>query len=125
MVDVPGQSSPGFPGGGTGYSGNRQWATGAGGGYTSVTRHLKDDEEELLMLAGSGGGGGCRDGVGGGDEEGNMEKTNIDEYSGRLGTHCQGGDKGRVVEHTNAHFTASMGSSYQGGSGSEYGAGGK
>ena len=55
MVDEVGQSRPGVPGGGIGYGGNKEWACGAGGGFTSVTRKTAFGVETLI-IAGAGGG---------------------------------------------------------------------
>lgn len=117
MVNVPGKSVGGYPGGGAGYGGNREWAGGAGGGYTCLSRKSAFGVEMILIAAG-GGGGGCRNGIGGGGlhgEDGLFEVEDLDIRNGRLGTQEAGGAPGAP---SLAHrIEATAGEQYQGGDG--------
>jgi hypothetical protein len=61
MIDEYAEVPGGAPGGGVGRAGNRMWAAGSGGGFSSISRKSAHGLE-LIVLAGAGGGAGALDG---------------------------------------------------------------
>ena len=123
MIEVVGVALGGEPGGGNGHGGNEQWAAGGGGGYSMVMRYTRAGSDVLLVASG-GGGGGSRDGVAGGGLEGELPGTRIDKRNGRMGTSEAGGKAGDSGEAALCSFPSEDGRPWQGGAGSQFGAGG-
>ena len=83
MADEYACAPGGFPGGGRGHSGNKSWACGGGGGYTSISRKGVRGVE-VVAVAGAGGGGGTRDGVPGGALHGEQPPSRVEVMRGLL-----------------------------------------
>ncbi|KAL4176344.1 hypothetical protein KRP22_001295 [Phytophthora ramorum] len=115
----------GFPGGGTGHSGNKESACGGGGGFTSIYRQGAYGIEYILVAAGGGGGGTCRNGGGGGNCKTRKPQEGDDIRCGRPGGDVAGGSAG-VCDEFNpiCKFVGTSGGSVQGGDGAEFGGGG-
>lgn len=124
MVNVIGTSRPGEPGGGVGHSGNREWACGAGGGMTTLSRSTAFGPE-VILIAGGGGGGGCRDGLAGSGLEGvNIPEDLTDARNGGTATTTEGGTPGQNLKYSDCTLEATAGELYQGGNGATFGGGG-
>eukprot|EP00595_Chromulina_sp_UTEXLB2642_P002328 CAMPEP_0196765016 /NCGR_PEP_ID=MMETSP1095-20130614/7395_1 /TAXON_ID=96789 ORGANISM="Chromulina nebulosa, Strain UTEXLB2642" /NCGR_SAMPLE_ID=MMETSP1095 /ASSEMBLY_ACC=CAM_ASM_000446 /LENGTH=1218 /DNA_ID=CAMNT_0042122169 /DNA_START=3024 /DNA_END=6677 /DNA_ORIENTATION=+ len=113
----------GQPGGGDGFGGGGLWAAGGGGGYSIISKRTPKGNHALIV-AGGGGGGCSLDGLPGVGMDGILPGTKIDLINGHSAT-CQNpgnaGDSGSIL---NSKWAALDGSQWQGGHGSEFGAGG-
>lgn len=118
-----GTSKGGQPGGGDGYGGGGSWASGAGGGYSILSKRTPEGNQALLVAAG-GGGGSSLDGLPGSGMDGSLPGTKLDPINGASAT-CDGPGKcGWCGTILNSKWPASDGAQWQGGNGSEFGAGG-
>lgn len=113
----------GTPGGGIGYAGGTEWASGGGGGYSIIAKRTPRGNEAILVAAG-GGGGGSLDGLPGGGLHGPLPGTRLDPRNGSCGTCEIGGEPGDSGSIFNSAWPATRGEMWQGGNGCEYGAGG-
>lgn len=113
----------GTPGGGEGYGGGGYWACGGGGGYTIISKRTPKGNQAYVIAAG-GGGGGSVDGLPGGGMDGVQTGTRIDPICGQTATAEQGGSFGDSGSQFNSKWPAISGVMWQGGHGSEFGAGG-
>lgn len=113
----------GTPGGGIGYAGGTEWASGGGGGYSIIAKRTPRGNEAIIVAAG-GGGGGSLDGLPGCGLHGPLPGTRLDPRNGSCGTIESGGDAGDSGTIFNSAWPATRGEMWQGGNGCEYGAGG-
>lgn len=113
----------GIPGGGEGYGGGGCWACGGGGGYSIVSKRTVRGSQALLV-AGAGGGGGSLHGLPGGTMAGFLPGERIDSICGGTASSERQGDAGDSGTVMNSQWPSTAGAQWQGGNGSEFGAGG-
>ena len=113
----------GIPGGGEGYGGGGCWACGGGGGYSILSKRTVRGNQALVVAAG-GGGGGSLHGLPGGTMAGFMPGATIDSICGGMASCERGGEPGDSGSVVNAQWPSTGGAMWQGGNGSEFGAGG-
>lgn len=113
----------GQPGGGDGYGGGSNWACGGGGGYSIISKRTVRGNIPYVV-AGGGGGGGSIAGLPGSGLNGPLSGTLLDKRNGTSATVYAPGVGGDCGTTYNTDWPATDGQMWQGGNGSQFGAGG-